>query len=229
MSKKNIVRLLALLVLGLIIWLIYFTGIAEYLTFESIKNNRSCLEQLVKKNYMMSVIIFMASSAALMVTFMPSAVLSALIGGFLFGAPLGMIYTNISVMLGGLGIFFISRFLLRGFIQKKYGERLKNFNEAFVADGPSFILTLHFLSIIPFSIIGTLAGLTNIKWTTFAWTAVVGFLPMASICAFAGQQLGDLSSIKDIFSYKMIILFLLLALLALLPIVIKKVKKYANV
>lgn len=229
MLKKNGIRILVLLALGFIVWLIYFTGIAEYLTFESLKNNRACLEQLVHKNYFLSVIIFMATTAALMITFMPFAVLSAVIGGFLFGAFLGVLYTNISVVIGGLGIFFISRFLLRGFVQRRFGERLKKFDETLATDGAMFILTLHFLSVIPFSIIGTLAGLTNMSWKTFAWTAFVGFLPMSTICAFAGEQLGVLSSVRDIFTYKMMILLLLLAVIGLLPLGIKKIKKYADV
>ncbi len=50
----------------------------------------------------------------------------------------------------------------------------------------------------------------------------------AGILRFAGQQLGDISNVKDIFSGKVLLAFILLAGLALTPVILDKAKRFSN-
>jgi uncharacterized membrane protein YdjX (TVP38/TMEM64 family) len=69
-----------------------------------------------------------------------------------------------------------------------------------------------------------LAALADVPLFTFMWTTAVGSLPFLLIYAFAGRQLGTITSMSELFKPHIILLLLLLALLALLPMVIRKIR-----
>jgi uncharacterized membrane protein YdjX (TVP38/TMEM64 family) len=70
-------------------------------------------------------------------------------------------------------------------------------------------------------VINILAALTKVPLATFIWTTMLGVAPATFIFAFAGQQLLDISSIRDVFSPRVILALVLLAMFAFLPIMIK--------
>jgi uncharacterized membrane protein YdjX (TVP38/TMEM64 family) len=147
-----------------------------------------------------------------------------LISGFLFKVFPGVLYVDLGVTMGATCMFFISRYFLGQFIQERYNKRLQKFNEELTKHGANFLLMIHFLSVVPLSILGTLSGLTNISWFSFTWTAAVGYFPSAAIFAYAGQQLSTVSSLQGIISIKMILILLLFAFLAIIPIIVKRMR-----
>ena len=84
---------------------------------------------------------------------------------------------------------------------------------------------IHSCVIIPFFMINLVAGLTPISLWTYGWTTAIGITPGSFVFAFAGQQLGNISSARDVFTIQIMIAFALLALLALVPTIIKYVQK----
>jgi uncharacterized membrane protein YdjX (TVP38/TMEM64 family) len=116
------------------------------------------------------------------------------------------------------------RYLIGSYIQKKYRDQLASFNRALASGQVSYLLAIHFIAIIPFPLINLLAALTHVPLWTFIWTTAVGILPGSLIYAFAGNQLTTIHSLKDIFSFNIMVAFVLLALLALLPLGIRWAK-----
>lgn len=222
MIKK---RWLLLSLFVALIALIYFSGIGKHISLENIKAHRAELQQLVQEHYFFAVFAFLCACVVLTLTYLPVAWPLALVSGFLFGSVAGLVYVDLGVVVGALGMFFIARYFLGTFVQERFSKRLHSFNKSLEEHGANFLLTVHFLSIFPFSMIGTLAGLTHISWWSFAWTAAVGFLPSAAIFCVAGQQLGSVTSLSGIISVKMILLMICLALLAFIPILFKKFSK----
>jgi uncharacterized membrane protein YdjX (TVP38/TMEM64 family) len=219
MQKK---RWIIFAIFILVIALVYFSGIGKYVTLENLKANRAHLESMVHEHYFFSVCLFIVVSAILTLTYLPVALLLALISGFLFKVIPGVFYVDLGVVIGATGMFFISRYFLGRFVQDRYNKRLRTFNSAVEKHGANFLLMIHFLSVVPLSILGTLAGLTNLSWFSFTWTAAVGFLPSATIFSYAGQQLSRVSSLQGIISVKMVIILILFALLAIAPIILKR-------
>jgi uncharacterized membrane protein YdjX (TVP38/TMEM64 family) len=78
---------------------------------------------------------------------------------------------------------------------------------------------LQLLPATPTFLINTLAGLTSISLWTFVWTTFVGIIPGSLLYTYAGQKLYTITSLWDIFSVPVILIFVLLALSALIPVI----------
>jgi len=217
-----------ILVVAALIFLLYYFGIAGYVTPGNFKQNASYLKAIVQERYATSVIIFMAASAALMLLTLPLTGPIAVCGGFLFGLWPGVLYTMIGVIVGIAFSFLIVRYALSHVVRDKYSERLVSFNARMREYGYTYLISLQLLTVVPYFIINTLAALADVPFHTFLWTTVVGSLPIVIIYAFAGRQLYMIRSWSDILSVNMLLLLLGLAVIALLPMLMRKFRKVDN-
>ena len=152
-----------------------------------------------------------------------------LVGGFLFGTLFGTLYALTGATVGVISMVLFVRYVVAQTIAKRYGNKLAKFNKRLQAYGHSYLLTMHLLTVIPFFVIATLAGLADVSLITVVWTTIVGSFPLIFIYAFAGRQLGTITSLGDIFSPQIIAAFVLLALLALIPMVIRRVREMTDI
>ncbi|MFC1841826.1 TVP38/TMEM64 family protein [Candidatus Dependentiae bacterium] len=219
MSKTKVT---VFIVLVLLIFSFYYFGFGKYFTIANIKENRLLLQQYIENNYAKSVALFMGIYILLTSITLPFAVLLTVVAGFLFGTVWGTLYSNISATIGSSIAFLIVRYLAGNWIHFRFGEKLKNFRKEFKKHGYSYLLSIHFTSVVPLFIINIFAALANVSFWTFFWTTSVGTLPGFFVYAFAGKQFTKISAMKDIFSWKIMIAFLCLALLAMTPIFFKR-------
>ena len=105
-----------------------------------------------------------------------------------------------------------------------YGNRIVTFKKQMDVHGVNYILMLHFVTVVPYFVINTLAALSDISLVTFVWATIVGSIPIISVYAFAGRQLSYIQSVGDIFSPPIILAFVLLIVLACMPIILKRLK-----
>jgi uncharacterized membrane protein YdjX (TVP38/TMEM64 family) len=229
MNKSTIKKLIVAL-----LFLIIFIGLnfmirSEVISFEFLKAQKMILKAFIKNHYALSIFTFISFYIFAVAVSLPVAALLTIFGGFLFGAIKGLIFTNIGATLGSMISFLIFRYLIGGLVQQKYAQQLKDFNKAFEENGAYYLLSSHFIVVIPLFVVNILASLTKVSLFTFIWTTSLGIIPASTVFAFAGQHLGEIESVMDIFSYKIILIFLMLALVALLPVIVKKFsKKNAN-
>lgn len=202
--------------------MVWWAGVSNYITIEQLKFHRMQLQSIVRDNYLLSVLAYIAFFSSVTAFCVPVTVVLTIAGGFLFGIFAGAIYANIGSTLGSAISFLIVRYSLGMWVQKKYAKELVKFNQLVQANGASYLLAMQFSPVTPFFLINLLAGVTNMSLWTFIWTTSVGTLPGTLVYTFAGQQLIAIEQVSDIFSYKVFLLFVLLALLALVPIVIKR-------
>ncbi len=220
--KRGII--IILVIIGLIVLLRFF-GIADYFSFAYLKKSSHHLKSLLNTYYWNSVVVFVGTYALLVAGGFPSVAPLSLLGGFLYGLLPGTLYSVIAGTLGSLITFIIIRYLFGSYLQYRYKDRLEKFNEQIHDHGANYLLLLHFLSVVPFFVINSLAALTPVSFWTFFWTSVIGCAPIAFIYCFAGLQLSSIKSVKDIFSPSIIIMLFLLVLLSLLPILIKRYRR----
>jgi len=188
------------------------------------------LVTLVAERYVVAVLVYWAIYALLIALSLPLASVMNITGGFLFGTALGSLYGTIGATIGATLSFWIVRAFLGKLVQKHYAHRFEAFNKALAESGTHYLVTVHFIAVIPFFVVTLLIGLTNVSTWTFIWTTALGIIPSVVICAFAGQQLTTIAHASDIFSANVILAFVLLALLAFLPpLVLQLRKKETNV
>ncbi len=208
----------------LVIVFIYFVKFSDYFTLKKLQENHQCLTAFVQKNYLLSVMIYIATYSLLLACAMPVVMPLALIGGFLYGLFWGLLYAEISCLIGSIISFLVLRYVVAHWIASWHDARIIKFNEQIKKYGYSYLLMLHFLSVIPLFVINLLAAMANVSLVTIMWVTIIGTLPLNALCVFAGRQLSSIHSFKDIFSPTIMILLALLALVALAPLLIRKIK-----
>ena len=218
-------KLLILLLLITAIAAIRMTGVHRYLTFENLQTQKDILHGFVDKNYLLAIIIFMLIYSVSVAFSIPGATILTLAGGLVFGTVLGAIYVNVGATSGAIGVFIFARYLLGAKLQEKYADKLAKFNNEIEINGYSYLLTLRFIPLFPFWMINLFAGLTKIPLRTYAWTTAVGILPVSLVYTYTGNQLNTINSVSDIFSWNILLAFILLGFLALIPTILNHLKR----
>ena len=220
-SRKMILGIVALIAL---VSIFYFFQLSDFFTLGKIKEHHLFLKQFVYERYILSVLIYISIYSLLLACGLPIVMPLAFIGGFLYGILLGIVYATLSCLLGSMISYMVLRFVVVHWIADWHNERIERFNLQIQKYGYSYLLILHFLSIIPLFVINLLAAVANVPLKTIVWVTIFGTLPLNILCVFAGQQLSTVHSFRDIFSPFIIILLILLVCAALVPLFIKKIR-----
>jgi len=200
----------------------FYFDLGHYLSLDSLKANRDSLLAFTETHYAASVVIFVAAYCLLVAASLPGAVFFTLAGGFLFGSVLGTVYVNLGATSGATLAFLTARYLLRDWVEGKFGSRLAPIQEGFANNAFSYLMTLRLIPLFPFFVVNMVSGLTRVSLATYATATAIGIIPGSFVFAYAGRQLGTINSLKEIASPNVLIAFTLLGLLALVPIVYQK-------
>ena len=142
----------------------------------------------------------------------PGAAIMTLIAGALFGVLVGTIIVSFASTIGATLAFLSARFVLRDWVQGKFGERLRAIDEGLEKDGAFYLFTLRLIPVFPFFVINLLMGLTRIKTRTFFWVSQLGMLPATIVFVNAGTQISYIESTAGLLSPTLIASFVALAL-----------------
>jgi membrane protein DedA with SNARE-associated domain len=142
-----------------------------------------------------------------------------LLGGALFGFGWGLLLVSFASSVGATLAFVFSRFLLRDWVQSKFGDRLSAINEGVEKQGKFYLFTLRLIPVFPFFVVNLLMGLTPIKARDFYWVSQLGMLAGTVVYVNAGTQLAEIDSLAGIISPPILLSFVLLGLF---PLIAKK-------
>ncbi len=204
------------------------SGAGELISFENLQANRGRLLAFVDAHYALSALAYVIVYVAAVALSMPGAAVLTLAGGFAFGVVAGTLLVNVGATAGAALVFLAARYLLGGWVQKRYGERLAAFNAEIERNGARYLLTLRLIPLFPFFLINLMAGLTTVRFTTFVWTTAAGIIPGSFVYAYAGSRLSVIDSPADIVSWKVLSALVLLGALALVPVAREKLRGRLN-
>lgn len=205
--------------------LLYTTGLYDKLYHILWHDDASSLKvQTSEYSYPQLVFIYILSMTAIVALSLPIVIPVVIASGYMFGLFLGALYSVIATVIGALVPFLIVRHVCGSYIKKKYSKRFEKFNARIHQYGANYVLVLHYLAVVPFFIINTFAGLTNMSVTTFMRLTVLGSFPVYLIYTLAGHELSEVNSLSDMLSWPVLISLLLLLLLSLIPIVIQRLR-----
>jgi uncharacterized membrane protein YdjX (TVP38/TMEM64 family) len=200
----------------------FYFDLKQYVSLDALKANRDRLLEFTEANYPVAVLTYILLYCLQTAFSLPGATIFTLAGGFLFGAVLGTVYVNIAATTGAALGFLAARYLLRDWVERKFGTRLGSIQDGFAKNAFSYLLTLRLIPIFPFFLVNLVSGLTRIAVGTFVAATAIGIIPASFVFANAGRQLGSINSLSEIASPRVLGAFALLGLLALLPIVYRK-------
>lgn len=151
---------------------------------------------------------------------LPGALVLTLAGGAIFGFLQGFILVSFASTVGATLAFLAARYVLRDWVQQRFGEKLKPMNDGIEKEGAFYLFTLRLVPVFPFFLINLLMGLTKMRTLTYYWVSQVGMLAGTVIYVNAGTQLATIDSLKGIVSPAIL---LSLAALGLFPLITKKI------
>jgi len=216
-KKYGKVILIAVL-LGLVGAFFYF-DLGQYLTLSSIKERQSQFQDFYKNNPVATIASYMGIYIVSTALSLPGAALLTLLGGALFGVLAGTIIVSFSSTIGATLAFLAARFLLKDWVQNKFGKQLQKINDGVEKEGALYLFTLRLIPAVPFFVINLVMALTPMRTITFFLVSQVGMLAGTIVYVNAGTQLAQIDSLGGILSPSLIGSFVALGAF---PIVAKK-------
>jgi uncharacterized membrane protein YdjX (TVP38/TMEM64 family) len=144
------------------------------------------------------------------VVFYPAEIVDAA-AGFAYGFLPALALVMVGWLLNGLVCWTIGRSVARPLFDRWFGEeRFERVERAIERGGPTLLMAMRLIPILPFSIVSYAAGAARVPLWRFVWTTLVGYLPITAISVYFGTRLEGLSLTDPL------VLVSALALLALL-------------
>jgi pyruvate/2-oxoglutarate dehydrogenase complex dihydrolipoamide dehydrogenase (E3) component/uncharacterized membrane protein YdjX (TVP38/TMEM64 family) len=212
--KTKRFMLLLLVVVAIAAFFVFDLG--HYLSLDTLKLHQQTLQEFTQMHPWQSTAAFFLLYTVATALSVPGAAILTLAAGAIFGLWWGMLIVSFASSVGATLAFLAARFILRDWIQQRFGNRLKSFNEGIARDGPFYLFTLRLVPVFPFFLINLLMGLTSMRAWTFYWVSQLGMLAGTLVYVNAGTQLAQITSIKGVLSPGLVFSFVLLGVFPLL-------------
>jgi uncharacterized membrane protein YdjX (TVP38/TMEM64 family) len=155
----------------------YALGLHEYVSWDYLRGHLDALRAQVNEHLLLAVVVFFLVYTALTALSVPSGTALSLIAGALFGRWLGTGVVITAATLGATLAFLNGRYLLRDWVQRRFGDRLGPINRGVERDGAYYLLALRLVPLAPFFLINFGMGLTRMRLGTYVWVSLLGMLP----------------------------------------------------
>jgi uncharacterized membrane protein YdjX (TVP38/TMEM64 family) len=218
-NKKTINRIIiaGLIIVGIVVFRYFDLG--QYLTLGYIKASQEKFQVLYQAHRFLVVAAYMVIYIAVTALSLPGAAVLTLAGGGLFGLMVGTVAVSFASTIGATLACLVSRFLLREWVQNKFGDKLATINAGIEKEGAFYLFSLRLVPIFPFFVINLLMGLTRMRLFTFYWVSQIGMLAGTIVYVNAGKELAKIDSLSGIISPGVLLSFVVLGLF---PITVKK-------
>ena len=213
MSRRRLLLLLALLAA---VAAFVALDLGRYLSLDYFKDKQAAIEAWRAANPAMAALAFFLLYVAVTGLSLPGATLMTLAAGAIFGLLAGTILVSFASSIGATLAFLASRFLLRDWVQQRFGDRLRAINSGVEQQGGFYLFTLRLVPAFPFFMINLLLGLTPMRTGTFYRVSQVGMLAGTVVYVNAGTQLSRIDSLAGILSPALIASFTLLGIFPLI-------------
>ena len=200
--------------------LFFAFDLGQYLNLATIKSRQAELEAWRAGQPAQAAVLFFAAYVAVSALSLPGAAVMTLAAGAIFGLGWGMLIVSFASSIGATLAFLASRWLLGGWVQSRFGERLAALNAGVAKEGGFYLFTLRLVPALPFFLINLAMGLTPIRPLTFYWVSQLGMLAGTFVYVNAGTQLARIDSLSGIVSPG---LLGSLVLLGIFPLIAKKI------
>ncbi|MFZ1493025.1 MAG: FAD-dependent oxidoreductase [Candidatus Competibacter denitrificans] len=216
----NTRKLLLVGAVAVLIGAFFAFDLGRFFSLEYFKSQQATIEAYQAAHPWWTTGLFFTVYAVSTALSFPGAAVLTLVAGALFGVLWGTIIVSFASTLGATLAFLIARFVLRDWVQDRFGDKLKAINAGVVKEGGFYLFTLRLIPVFPFFIINLVMGLTPIRIWTFIWVSQLGMLVGTAVYVNAGTQLAQIDSLKGILSPGLLASFVLLGLF---PLIAKKI------
>ena len=196
----------------------------DYLTFETLAENRERLIAFRDANYLVTVLGFIAAYIVIVAFSLPGATIATLTGGFLFATFPGALFNVTGATLGAIAIFLAARWGLGERLAAKMENgqgAVKRIKDGIDENQWSMLFLIRLVPAVPFFVANLVPALVGVPLVRFAVSTVY-----TSVGAGLGEVFarGETPNLGIIFEPHILLPILGLCVLAALPILIKAVR-----
>ena len=135
-------KLLVLAIIAAAIAAFFIFDLKQYFSLDFFKSQRAVIDTYVAGNPLQAGLIFFAGYVAVTGLSLPGAAIMTLVGGAVFGLLWGTVLVSFASSVGATLAFLASRFLLRDWVQSKFGDKLKPINDGVKKEGAFYLFAL---------------------------------------------------------------------------------------
>ena len=221
--NRKLIKIGLLILLASAIAAFFALDLQQYATLDYIKAQQHTIAEYYEHNTFLVLAVFGLTYVLVTALSLPAAAALTLLGGALFGLPVGLVMVSFASTIGATLAFLMARFLARDYVQQNYSKQLAKINAGFEREGAFYLFALRLVPAFPFFMINVVMALMSIKTWTFYWVSQLGMLPGTVVYVYAGTQLAQIESLLDIASPSLLLAF---ALLGLFPLIAKKLVQF---
>jgi uncharacterized membrane protein YdjX (TVP38/TMEM64 family) len=191
-QKKGLARHLPLIFVA-IVAIIGAVTLNDYLTFDTLRDNREALLGFRDQNYLGLAAAFAAIYIVMVVFSLPGAAVASVTGGFLFGLAMGTALNVVSATIGAAGIFLAARWGLGEMLSARFEAaegRVQMLKHALRQNEIEVLLLLRLVPAVPFFVANLLPAMVGVKFGNFLWTTALGIIPGAIVFTWIGVGVG---------------------------------------
>ncbi|MDJ0822964.1 MAG: TVP38/TMEM64 family protein [Paracoccaceae bacterium] len=226
---KRHLPLLTILVVGVI----GFFTLRDYLTFDTLRDNREALLAYRDSHYLWMVGAFMLAYVVIVAFSLPGATIATLTGGFLFATFPGALFNITAATIGATIIFLAARWGLGERLAAKMESSdgaVKKIKDGIDENQWSMLFLIRLVPAVPFFVANLVPAFVGVPLWRFVVTTFLGIIPGGVVYTSVGAGLGEVfergetPNLGIIFEPHILLPILGLCVLAALPIVLKAVR-----
>jgi len=184
-------RLVVLAVIVVLAGAFFALGGQRYLTLEALRAQQDAAQAYFRSHPWQTGLAYFLVYVAVTGVSLPGAAALTLFGGAVFGLLWGTLIVSFASSIGATLAFLASRFLLRDWVQGRFGDKLKPVNDGVAKEGAFYLFALRLVPAFPFFVINLAMGLTPMRARTFYWVSQAGMLAGTVAYVYAGTQLAE--------------------------------------
>ncbi len=173
--------------------LIGFFTLGDYLTFETLRDNREALLAWRDANYWSMAAAFIAVYIVIVAFSLPGAAVASMTGGFLFGLFAGTVFNVFAATVGASAIFLAARWglgeTLTARLEASEGT-VKKLKNGLRENEISVLFLLRLVPVVPFFVANLVPALVGVKFRNFLLTTALGIIPGGIVYTWIGVGLG---------------------------------------
>lgn len=231
-APKGIMRYLPLAAVITVAAIGYAT-LGDYLSFQTLAENREALLAFRDDNYVLTVLAFMCVYVLIVAFSLPGATVATLTGGFLFATFPGALFNISAATLGAVGIFQAARWGLGEKLAAKMESSdgmIHKIKQGINENEWSMLFLIRLVPVVPFFVANLVPAFVGVPLWRYAVTTFLGIVPGTVVYTSVGAGLGEVfargetPNLGIIFEPHVLFPILGLSVLAALPMVLKAVR-----
>ena len=164
-------------------------SVQEITSYDFIKDNRSYFLELRNTNLFLIFTIFLVVTILWVFPFLGFGSPVALLGGFILGKWLGLIFVVLGLSIGATFLYIFGNYFLKQFIREKFLNKFQNFEIKFKQSEFIYLLIYRFIGGIPWQLSCLLPTLFNVKVINFFFATLIGIIPQIFLSVSIGSGL----------------------------------------